>query len=89
MKRKSLFKRIIIGLVAGVHYVHAIATYNHKKYNTQKWVPKTLECYIAGSLAGISTAVYLYLIIYISWLFVLIPLVTNIVAYLIHKGSKR
>ena len=44
--KKSVFKRILTGLFAGVHYVHAIFTYNHRKYNTQVFYPETLECYI-------------------------------------------
>jgi len=46
--KKNILSRIFTGLLAGVHYVHFMFSYNHKKYNTQVDIPKSLECYVGN-----------------------------------------
>jgi len=43
--KKSFFERALIGLLAGIHYVHFMFSYSHEKYNTQVDSPTTVECY--------------------------------------------
>ncbi len=46
--KKKILSRIFTGLLVGVHYVHFMFSYNHKKYNTQVDTPKSLECYVGN-----------------------------------------
>jgi hypothetical protein len=92
-KRKTL-QRIYLGILAGIHYSHFIGTYNHKKYNTQVFTPKTLECNIGGTLSAIFLAIYpiiawsSYKIIgAISLLIMLIPIILNLISIYLDKKS--
>lgn len=87
-KKKNTFHRIILGLIAGIHYSHFIGTYNHKKYNTQVFTPETLECYIGGSFAAILYLAYFAIADYFKTFIgiyglsvLLIPIITNIVSF--------
>ena len=84
--KKKIGKRILIGLLAGIHYLFFIWTYNHKKYNTQVDYPETLECYFGNVSQLIILLIYLFVsaklfqvIGYYSLFFMAIPIVTNII----------
>jgi len=57
--KRNILARIALGIKAGFHYLHFIETYDHKKYNTQVFTPKTLECYIGVLFAVIFWITYL------------------------------
>ena len=89
---KTFYFRFLGSLLAGIHYFFVIGAYNHKKYNTQVYTPETLECYIAGSFAGILLLGYALLsyLIKIKYgnlflLILLIPILTNIISILWKK----
>ena len=89
IKNKNLFYRILLGLMAGIHYFHFVGTYNHKKYNTQVFTPETLECYLGVFFATILWVVYLALVWYLkdavgmfSLSILLIPIITNIISFI-------
>jgi CDP-diglyceride synthetase len=95
-KEKNISKRILKGILAGIHYSHFIGTYDHKKYNTQVFTPKTLECYIGGSLAALVLFVYPILAFNLSnkfgysWLIILvIPIISNIVSIILNKRTNE
>ncbi|GAJ22526.1 unnamed protein product [marine sediment metagenome] len=46
-KKRKNANKFFVGLLAGLHYLFFIGTYNHKKYNTQVEHPETLECHVA------------------------------------------
>jgi hypothetical protein len=94
-KEKNISKRILKGISAGMHYSHFIGTYDHKKYNTQVFTPKTLECYIGGSLATLILFVYPILAFNLSnnfgpiWLVLLvIPVASNIISIILDKNRR-
>jgi len=86
-KKRKIFHRILLGLIAGFHYSHFIGTYDHKRYNTQVFTPETLECYLGVFFALVFIMVYvliawyLKILIGISGLLIfLIPIITNIIS---------
>jgi len=90
--KKKIGERILIGLLAGLHYIFFIGNYNHKKYNTQIWYPKTLECYFGNVSQMIILIAYLFISVnlfrilgYYSLFFMIIPIITNIVSLKIVK----
>ncbi len=92
-QKRNFFYRIWIGIRVGFHYLHFIGTYNHKKYNTQVFTPKTLECYVGVSFAAIFWGIYFFSTFYLMSLFgnyslliLLIPTITNIIS--IFYGKK-
>jgi CDP-diglyceride synthetase len=95
-KEKNISKRILKGILAGIHYSHFIGTYDHKRYNTQVFTPKTLECYIGGSLAALVLFVYPILAFNLSnnfspiWLVLLvIPVASNIISIILDKKANE
>jgi len=86
-KKENIIKRIYLGILAGIHYILFIGTYNHKKYNTQVFYPTTLECYL-GNLSGlVMEAIIIILFIIakfkfgeIANLILLIPIITNLIS---------
>lgn len=95
-KKRKLFLRIYLGFTAGIHYVNFIGTYNHKKYNTQVYSPKTLECY----LANLSAFLFLIAYIIVSWQlysnfgsialsFLAIPIILNSISIFAYKNNRK
>ncbi len=89
VKNKKSFQRVLLGLMAGIHYFHFVGTYNHQKYNTQVFTPKTLECHVGVYFAIILWIAYLFLVWYLksligmfSLFILLIPLLTNIISFI-------
>ena len=94
--REGICKRILIGLLAGLHYLFFIGSYNHKRYNTQTRYPETIEC-IFGNVSQIIILI-LYGLIginifkiigYYSLIFLVIPIITNIISIEINKINKK
>lgn len=92
--KKNVVPRIGLGLLAGFHYIFFIGTYNHKKYNTQVYTPKTLECYFGNISQFIIMIAYfyisykLYLIIGIFHIaFLVSPIITNILSLIDSKNK--
>jgi len=80
-------KRIFLGLLAGVHYLFFIGSYNHKKYNTQVWYPETIECIFGNISQGIIFLAYIFISVelfkvahFISVLFMAFPIITNLIS---------
>lgn len=93
--KKKIGKRILIGLLAGVHYIFFIWSYNHKKYNTQVNYPETIECVFGNISQVIILIIYLFIsaslfkiIKYYSLFFMAIPIITNIINIMINKKRK-
>jgi len=89
VKNKKFFQRVLLGLMAGIHYFHFVGTYSHKKYNTQVFTPETLECHIGVYFATILWIVYLVLVWHFksligfySLFILLIPIITNIISFI-------
>ena len=94
-KKKRFFHRLKLGILAGIHYSHFVGTYNHKRYNTQVFTPKTFECYLGGSIAGLIIGVYLFLSFYLylrigifGSLIIFIPIISNIISIIIDKKRR-
>jgi hypothetical protein len=94
--KKNIVHRIGLGLLAGFHYIFFIGTYNHKKYNTQVYTPKTLECYF-GNLSQFIIIIAYFYISYILYLtigvfhiaFLVSPIITNILSLIYSKKQKN
>lgn len=91
--KNKIIRRILLGFVAGFHYLFFIGTYNHKKYNTQVYYPETLECYTGNISEMIILFFYLYVSAtlfniagYYSLIFMAIPLITNILSMRLNKN---
>lgn len=91
-KKNPFLKRLSLGIMAGIHYSHFIGTYNHKKYNTQAFTPKTLECYIGVASSVLITIVYIGLAWYLGRLFgavglliLAIPIILNLISIYLDK----
>ncbi len=91
-KEEDYSSRIILGILAGIHYSHFIGTYNHKKYNTQVFTPETLECYVGGGLAGLFYFGYPVVSWYlfkafglIGFSILLVPIILNLISILKDK----
>ena len=85
--KKKIWKRILIGLLAGLHYLFFIGSYNHKDYNTQVWYPETIECYFGNISQAIIFSADIFISIklfeflgYYSLFFMIIPIITNIIS---------
>jgi hypothetical protein len=85
--KKKVGERVLVGLLAGLHYLFFIGSYNHKKYNTQVWYPETLECVFGNISQAIIIFIYMAIAInlfkfwgYYSIFFMIIPLITTIVS---------
>ena len=94
-RNKRFFHRFKLGILAGIHYSHFVGTYNHKRYNTQVFTPKTLECSIGGILAGGIIAFYLILSFYLYMqigifgsLIGFVPIISNTISILIDKKRR-
>ncbi len=90
--KKKISKRILIGMLAGLHYSFFIGNYNHKKYNTQVRYPETIECFFGNVSQMIILLLYLWISVtifkrigYYSLLFMVIPIITSITSLIIHK----
>jgi hypothetical protein len=90
--KKSFLSRIFISFFAGLHYTHAIFTYNHKKYNTQVFYPKTFECYLGVTFAILIIFLYSFLAylvsLFLGWKFIfilLIPVLTNLISFILNR----
>lgn len=90
--KKEVWKRILIGLLAGLHYLFFIGSYSHKRYNTQTWYPETIEC-IFGNVSQMIILI-LYIVIginlfkiigYYFLILMVIPIITNIISIKISK----
>ena len=93
--KRGLGSRIWIGLIAGVHYLFFIGSYDHKKYNTQVWYPETFECVFGNISELVAMIGYIFISIklfqifgYYSIIFMVIPLVTNIASIIKNRVKK-
>ncbi len=94
--KKKVRKRILIGLLAGLHYFFIIGSYDHKKYNTQVWYPETLECFFGNISQLIIFIIYILIGInlfnlgwYYSLAFMIIPIATNIISIWRNKNARK
>jgi hypothetical protein len=85
--KNNIAKRILIGLLAGFHYIFYIGTYNHKRYNTQVFYPETTECFLGNVSQLIILIVYIFIAIklfeffeYYSLIFLIIPIIINLIS---------
>ncbi|MFH1918217.1 MAG: hypothetical protein ABIJ14_03915 [Nanoarchaeota archaeon] len=85
--KNKISKRILLGLLAGLHYFFFIGSYNHKKYNTQVWYPETIECIFGNISQGIIFLAYVFISVdlfevapFISVLFMVLPIITNLIS---------
>lgn len=85
--KKKIGGRIFLGLLAGIHYLFFIGSYNHKKYNTQVHYPETFECFFGNISQLIMLVAYIFIAVelskinlYISLIFISIPIITNIIS---------
>ncbi len=90
--KKNIGERILIGLLAGLHYLFYIGSYDHKKYNTQVNYPETVECVFGNISQMIILLVYILIAInlfelcgYYSLFFMIIPIITNIISIVRNK----
>ncbi len=90
--KKRILLRIGLGLLAGIHFIFFIGTYNHKKYNTQVNTPETLECYFGNVSQLIILIVYIFIsyvlfqrIGYYYIAFLILPYITNIISLIYNK----
>ena len=91
-KKRSSLEKFNLGMIAGFHYLFFIGTYSHKKYNTQVFYPETTECYWGNVsqllilVLYIALAIWFYLLVGAYYiLFLIIPIVTNIISLLTPK----
>lgn len=94
-EKNTIGKKISLGLLAGFHFFFFIGSYSHKKYNTQVWYPETTECFFGNIsqiiilILYILIEVYFFNIIrYYSIIFLLIPIITNMISLMIRKRRK-
>ncbi len=94
-KKGKFFRRFFLGIIGGLYYSHFIGTYNHKKYNTQVFTPKTFECHVAGTLAGVFVAGYVVASLFLFKFFgiigfsiLLVPIVLNLISIYIDKKNR-
>lgn len=85
--KKKIGGRMLIGLLAGLHYFFFIGSYNHKRYNTQVWYPETIECFFGNVSQAIILFIYMAISInlfklweYYSIIFMIIPIITNVIS---------
>ncbi len=93
--KEKTAKRILIGMLAGLHYLFFIGSYNHKKYNTQVGYPETLECVFGNISQMVILFAYLFISIitfklvgYYALLFMVIPIITTTLS-IIKNHSKK
>ena len=86
--KEKIMKRILIGMLAGLHYFLFIGSYNHKKYNTQVRYPETLECIFESISLAIILFVYLLISViifkivgYYALLFMVTPMIITTIKY--------
>ena len=94
--KNKLVKKILLGFLAGIHYSFYIGNYNHKKYNTQIWYPETLECFFGNISQLIILILYTIIafnLLKINWIFslifMIIPIITNIISILKYKKVRK
>ncbi len=94
-KKNNFFNRFFLGILGGIHYSHFVGTYSHKKYNTQVFTPKTLECDVAGSVAALFIAGYPVVAWYLSqtigiigFSVMLIPIILNFISIYNDKKNR-
>ena len=85
--KKKIGERMLIGLLAGLHYFFFIGNYNHKRYNTQVWYPETIECTFGNISQAIILFIYMVIAInlfklwgYYSIFFMIIPIITTVIS---------
>ncbi len=85
--KKNIGERILIGLLAGLHFLFYIGSYDHKKYNTQVFYPETIECVFGNISQFLIWAAFIFIEInlfesfgYYSLFFMIIPIITNIIS---------
>ena len=85
--KEKIGRRILIGLLAGIHYLFFIGNYNHKKYNTQTSYPETIECVFGNISQMVILFVYLFIsavlfriVGYYSFFFMAVPIISNVIS---------
>lgn len=94
--KKGIFVRALTGLLAGLHYFFFIGSYSHRKYNTQVYNPRTLECFFGNISVFLILIVYVFIGIglfkvmsYYFLILMIIPIITNIISIEINKINKK